>query len=161
MTNSVVEISSQKHLEDVIEMAKAFHTEIGSAIPLEPEQIGKYYEMLRYDLDRDSFNCFIAYKGDEAVGFLVCKLSPYFFSSMVAAYQELWYVRPAFRSTRIAFDLIRAFEDWARLRGAAEIYTGQVTNDPVKGKKVSKVLTKLGYPRVGSYHRMVTISQEG
>lgn len=152
----VREVRTKQEVEDVVTLARIFHAEHWSHLEFDPAVIHKYGDAIRYDFDRLSYNCWIAYDDEKApVGFLVAKCSQYFFSNQLCANQELWFVRPNLRGTRIAFELIKKFEDWAKLLGAVEIYTGQAIPDPEKGKKVSRVLTKLGYPRVGSYHKMI------
>ena len=152
----VEELRSIKHVEDLIPMAEAFFVEMsGPPLVFDPNFIRKYADAIRHDFDRISYNAWVAYKEEEAVGFLVGTASQYFFSAQVSARQELWYVRPAFRGSRIAFDLIRAFQRWGLDIGAVELYTGIVSADAETGKKVSRILTKIGFPRAGTYHRKI------
>lgn len=151
----VLEVRNMEQVEEIVEMAVLFHKEFESKVDFDPDQIRNYGRYLINDFDRDGFNSFVGYSDDIPVGFLVCKISPYFFSKQLMANQELWYVKPEFRGTRISFDLIRAMEDWAILRGVKEIFTGQLSNNPEKGKKISRVLSKIGYPRAGTYHRKI------
>ncbi len=153
----IVEFGSQKHIDDIISMARLFHAENAPHLNFDPAVIQRYADAVKSDFDREDYNAYVAYRGDEAVGFLVCKMCPYFFNNDRMAIQELWYVRPGFRGSRVAFDLIRAFEDWAQLRGAKEVWTGQANDNPNVGKKISRILTKIGYPKVGSYHKKVTV----
>lgn len=155
----VREVRTDAEIDDIIAMARAFHAEYGAPAEFDAECIREYGRAIQNDFDREHYTAFIAYKDEEPVGFIVCVARPYFFSRQIIASQELWYVRPAFRSTRIAFDLIRAFEDWARLRGAIELVTGVMNADVEKSKKVSKVLAKMGYPKFGSYHRRITFGE--
>lgn len=149
----VHEVLSEKDVEDIIEMAVEFHAEVESNVTFDPDVIRSFGRMLRNDYDREDWNAYVAHAEDGTpVGFLVCKMAPYFFSRERAAYQELWYVRKEYRGTRISFDLIRAFEEWGRLRGAVQLFSGQINPEPSVGKKISRVLTRLGYPRVGTYH---------
>lgn len=152
----VREVRTDDEIEDIVLMARAFHAEVGAPAEFEAECIREYGRAIQKDFDREHYTAFIAYLNGDPVGFLVCTARPYFFSRQIIASQELWYVRPAFRGTRIAFDLIRAFEDWARLRGAVELVTGVMNKDADTGKKIGKILTKIGYPRFGSYHRKLT-----
>lgn len=152
----VREVRTKQEVEDVCTLAAIFHAEHWSHLAFDPAVIHRYGDQIRNDYDREVFNAWIAYDAEGTpIGFLVAKCLPYFFSDQKCANQELWFVRPSLRGTRIAFELIKKFEEWAKLQGAVEIYTGQAIPDPEKGKKVSRVLTKLGYPRVGSYHKMI------
>lgn len=153
----VVEFSTQQHIDDIIAMARLFHAEVAPHLNFDGSVIQYYADAVKADFDRENYNAYVAYREDEPIGFLVCKMVPYFFNHDRLAQQELWYVRPGFRGSRVAFDLIRAFEDWAQLRKAVEIWTGQMSENPNVGKKVSRVLTKLGYPRIGTYHRKVVL----
>lgn len=153
---SVEEVRTDKHIEDVIKLAVEFHEETSQHLTFEADQIRRYGRAIQNDFDRESYNAWVAYKNDEPVGFLVATCSEYFFSRQLSARQELWFVKQGHRGSRIAFDLIRAFEDWGRLLGAVELFTGVATGDVPKQRKISRILEKIGYPRVGSYHKRVT-----
>lgn len=144
-------------VEDLIILSRMFHAENAPHLDFDAQKIRDRAEQLFADLDRDNLNVFMAYKDGEPVGFILGWVNTYLFSYQVIAHQELWYVIPAFRGTRIAFRLIKEFEEWARLRGAVEIFTGVASHDAEKNKNVSHVLTRMGYPRVGYYHKKRTV----
>lgn len=105
---------------------------------------------IRHDTERKYVNCFIAYQGSIAVGFIVGVTSPAFHRLGIVAEQKLWYVTKAARGT-VAFQLlIKAFERWARINGATQIFTG--TANLRYSENTSKLLQHLGYARVGSTH---------
>jgi hypothetical protein len=46
------------------------------------------------------------------------------FSDAVAAIEMAWYLRPAYRKAKRAFDMLAGFEAWSRAIGASYIYYG-------------------------------------
>lgn len=150
---TVREVRSVKDIEDVIVLAYKMHEENASHLDFDPSCIRRYYEAIRYDTTRDTYNCFIAIVENKVVGFLVCVATEYFFSRQICARQELWYVDPSYRSARVALALMKEFEEWARLRGAVEIITGvMIVDDLQRAERIGKLLEKIGYPTVGTYH---------
>lgn len=154
--HTVEEVRTNQQIEDIIALAVLFHAETSAHLAFDPECIRAYGRAIQQDFDREHYTAFVAYRDHDPVGFIVCTASHYFFSREVCARQELWYVKPGLRGTRVAFDLIRAFEEWSRLRGAVEIFTGVAAGDIEKQKKTSRILTRIGYPRIGSYHKRIT-----
>lgn len=147
------EVRSNDDIEAVILLAAKMHELNAPHLDFDPTCIRRYYEAIKRDMDRDSYNCFIAYVDNKPAGFLVCIASEYFFSRQICARQELWYVDPLYRNVRVSFELMRAFEEWARLRGAVEIITGvMIVDEPERAEKIGNMLTRMGYPKVGSYH---------
>lgn len=105
---------------------------------------------IRADVDRKYVNAFICYLDGEPVGFLVGVASPCFHRQGIVAEQKLWYVKPKRRATYAAVHLVRAYERWARINGATQIFTG--TANKLLSERTSKLLEKLGYARVGYVH---------
>lgn len=156
MSTKVVEISTDEQCKDVIALGQHMFDEMDTDhLRYDPAVIWANWQWLRKDFDRDQMNVFIAYVDDVAVGFILCKSYPYFFSQQRMAIQELWYVAPAFRSSRVAFKLMQAYEQWARVRGCIEVWTGTAGTAFSQQKKVSRVLWRLGYRLTGFYHKKV------
>lgn len=107
---------------------------------------------IRNDINRENVNCFIAYDGDEAIGFLVGVTSQAFHRKGVVAEQKLCYVSPNKRGSTAAMRLVRAFVGWAKLNGATQIFTGTANNR--YAEKTSKLFEQLGFRRVGYTHVM-------
>lgn len=154
----VVEVRSDRHTEDLIKVAVLMHKETAAPIlDFMPNQIRKFCRQIQGDFDRDYLNGFLCYNGDLPIGFIVCRACQYLFSTQILAYQELVYVKKEFRGTKAFILLIKAFEEWARLRGAVQVFTGVAVFDPAVAKKTSKLLAKMGYPKVGAYHCRNTV----
>ena len=105
---------------------------------------------LRNDPVRNTLNCFIAYFGDEPIGFLVGVASKAFHRQGIVAEQKLCYTMPDKRGSTAALHLFEAFEHWARLNGATQIFTGSANKR--YAERTSKFLQKIGYVCVGSLH---------
>lgn len=144
-------------MEDVLLLGKAFRDESGAHLPFDPDWTRDWLEQVMSDTDRAFVNVFIAYRDDMPAGMLIGFARPYVFSSAICASQELWYVVPKHRSQRTAYMLMRAFEEWARLRGAIEIFTGITAGDAETTSRIAGVLTRMGYPLVGTYHKKRTV----
>lgn len=154
---AVVHELRRENVDDLIILGRMFCNECGPHLVFDEGRVREYCEYVFADLDREHFNIFIAYKDGEPVGALVAYATQYAFSRQILAQQDLWYVIPALRGTRVAFKLIQAFEEWARLRGAVEIFTGVTHGDGTKLKRIGSVLTRMGYPKVGTFHKKRTV----
>lgn len=106
--------------------------------------------LCRMDVERRQMNVFIAYVDDEPIGFLVGVATPAWHRQGIVAEQKLCYVSPDRRGSTAAIRLFKAFERWARERGATQIFTG--TANIRYAERTSKLLEKIGYARVGALH---------
>ncbi len=149
---TVTEISSRKHIDDLVLMGRVLAAENGPHLDFEPEEVIQTCQLILNDVDREMANFFLVYKEDEPVGFIFAVCGKYIFNKQRYAQQELLFIRPAFRGTRAFLMLLRAFEEWARLRGAVEIWTGAAHS-----KSLENILPRIGYPKVGSYHKKRTV----
>lgn len=105
---------------------------------------------IRNDVERTSVNLFIAYEGSKPIGFLVGVASPAFHRPGIVAEQKLCYVTRTARSLVAVKRLVQAYERWARLCGATQIFTGTVNRR--YAERTSKLFEYFGYARVGSLH---------
>lgn len=105
---------------------------------------------MRRDVYRTNWNCFIAYKRDEPVGYILATCSPSLYSKRIVASLELFFVMPKLRGTRVTLMLVEAYERWALSNGASRLFTGTVNKR--YAEKTSHMLEKLGYMRVGALH---------
>jgi len=153
----VTEILTEQHVEDMLRLGLAFRNECAPHLPYDAGWGREWLRTVIEDSDRLFTNVFIAYKGDEPVGFLIGHAQPYAFSPAICAQQELWYVLPPHRGSPCAYKLIKLFEEWARLRGAIEIFTGVALQDSRPVEKITRMLNRLGYPQVGTYHKKRTV----
>lgn len=135
---------------EVIAMAKRFCEISGLDEHVDDEVILETCVRIRQDFERNYLNTFIAYMNGEPIGFIVGVTMPALHRKGVVAEQKLWYVEQSARGSLAAKALIRAYEQWARLNGATQLYTGTAVRQ--LSERTSKLLEKLGYARVGALH---------
>lgn len=148
----VVELITDEHIADVVAMSRVFFAEYNAPITYDKQEVINTCTVIKKDMERDTVNIFLIYREEEPVGFILVSISGYMFSKQRCASQDLLFVRPAYRGTKAFLMLLRAYEEWARLRACVEIWAGSIDNEAF-----ANVLPRIGYPRVGSYHRKRTI----
>lgn len=148
MNYIVTELLTDKHVDDVVAMGKVFAAECGPHLEYSEEEVRNTCQTVLSDVDREYLNIFLVYRDDEPIGMLVAYCGKYFFNKQRYGYQELLYIRPAFRGTKAFLKLLRAYEEWARLRSAVEIFTGTTYT-----RALSDILQKIGYPVMGTIHK--------
>jgi len=94
----------------------------------------------------------IAYAGETPVAMLAGGISTYFFSRKRKAFDHVWFVIPEHRGKRTAVLLLRRFLEWARERGASEVFMG-ITTD-IEPEKTGRLFEKLGFRPVGGNYRL-------
>jgi GNAT superfamily N-acetyltransferase len=94
----------------------------------------------------------IGYDGDKPVAMLAGGMSNYFFSRKLKAYDHVWFVTPEHRGKRTAVILLKKFLEWAKERGASEVFMGVTTN--IAPEKTGRLLEKLGFKHVGGNYRL-------
>jgi len=146
----VDELMRREQDYEILQMAHGFADEVTLDEWIDPETLLMSCVAVRNDPERKHVNAFICYMDDEPVGFLVGVTAPCFHRPAIVAEQKLWYVVPNKRASFAAIYLVRAYEKWARLNGATQIYTGSA-NTPFT-ERTSKLLEHLGYARTGTLH---------
>jgi GNAT superfamily N-acetyltransferase len=107
----------------LLEMAAAAHVEsVQRDLPLNLEKVRACF--LRW-MAADLF--IVAMRDGHPVGFLIGFVSPHWFSDALGAWDRLLYVRPEARGSRAAYALYGAFREWARAKGAADLWPGVST----------------------------------
>ena len=76
---------------------------------------------------------FVAEKGEQIVGGIVCITTKDWFNNQVIAFEQVFYVLPEYRATRAPLMLIDAFISWARHMGASRVQSGTTTGISTKG----------------------------
>lgn len=76
---------------------------------------------------------FVAEKGEQIVGGIVCLTTKDWFNNQVIAFEQVFYVLPEYRATRAPLMLIDAFINWARHMGASRVQSGTTTGISTKG----------------------------
>lgn len=146
----VQELRTQEQILDVYDLAKQFGEDIEPNEPIDFDTVVRTCAMILNDMERQYLNLFVAYDDKEPLGFLLGVTSPCLHRPRVVAEQKLWYVMPTARGGLAAKYLVMAYERWARLNGATQIYTG--TANKLYAERTSKLLKHLGYARVGYLH---------
>lgn len=86
-------------------------------------------------LDYPKTGAFLAYKGNTCIGFIAAVIDSFFFSDYVRAIDLGFYILPAHRGGRAAFDLLRTIEAWAKDQDVSEFYMGHSVGGKVDEMK--------------------------
>ena len=148
----VTELLTDAHVSDIVALGKVFVAENGPHLDYDEEEVKKTCNLVLSDMDREYLNIFLVYRNDEPIGFIYASCGKYLFNKQRYAQQELIFIRPAYRHTRAFLKLIKAFEEWARLRSSVEIWMGSAHS-----KTFGNILPRTGYPVVGTYHKKRTV----
>lgn len=69
----------------------------------------------------------------EIVGGIVCLTTKDWFNNDVIAFEQVFYIKPAYRTSRASFLLLDAFISWSKHMGANRIQCGTTTGINTKG----------------------------
>jgi N-acetylglutamate synthase-like GNAT family acetyltransferase len=83
----------------------------------------------------------------EIVGFICGAFHQQFFTQQKFASDMALYVEPKYRGGSAAFRLVKAFENWAKEKGASHIWLGQSVGQNIDA--TTKFYERLGYDMVG------------
>lgn len=83
----------------------------------------------------------------ELAGALMGCVERYYYSDELQAQLIQWYLRPAYRGTSIAPRLVKAFVEWAKSRGASEVFMG--ISSGVHVHLADRLMRKLGFTHLG------------
>ena len=78
---------------------------------------------------------FLAFDGDQPVGFVSACVVPFFWSDYQRATDLGFYVKPQYRGSSAAPRLLRAIENWARSMGAKQFCMGQSLGGKVEAMR--------------------------
>lgn len=96
--------------------------------------------------------CFlVAFIGSEPVGFLWGYCHPLPWSKSKLAADNILYVVPEYRKTRVAFSLMREWEGWAKSRGAAQVQISIASG--IDEESTVSFYKKMGYSYTGQQFR--------
>src|SRR5262245_32146893 len=118
----VEQLKTQQHATNVVMLGMWHHDEFGAGRKFDKKTLATSVFLGMQDAERRWLNGWIAYDGDEPVGYLVGKINRSFFSQSTYAVQEMWYVVPHYRGSSAALRLLREFERWADERGCERRY---------------------------------------
>jgi GNAT superfamily N-acetyltransferase len=143
---------SLNNLADVLHLGLAMHQE-GAYSTVEFDVQRTAYCIVEMVMKNpDGFGVLGYDKDGKAVAMMAGGVSSYFFSPKRKAYDHVWYVVPEHRGSRTAVLLLKRFVEWARSRGAGEIFVGVTTN--IEPERTGKLLSRLGFKHVGGNYRL-------
>ncbi|PZN78556.1 MAG: hypothetical protein DM484_12815 [Candidatus Methylumidiphilus alinenensis] len=136
-----------KDLDAVLALSAEMHAESRYAVyPFDSEVAREL--AVTYLRDGEKRCCIIAEAGGSPTGLIAGEVAPLVFSRIEVAYDTLFYVKPSRRGRWDSLRLLRAFDGWARSRGAMELTLS--TSSAVSADRTDALLSRLGYAHVGS-----------
>lgn len=147
---TIKELLRQDQDAGLIEMAEAHCSDTGTREEWDFDRCSETCRLYREGLWVGRMVIFIAYLGDEPVGYTIGDVGQALHKKTIIGEQKLLYVVPRLRGTLLAVRLLQRFEQWARDHGATQIFTGTVNE--LYAERTSQFLEKLGHRRVGYLH---------
>lgn len=95
-------------------------------------------------------------EGKLVAGLLGC-VERYYFSDELQAQLVQWYLLPSVRGTSIALRLVKAFVEWAKSRGASEVFMGITSGIHVQ--QTDSMMKKMGFTHLGGNYAVKLKSQ--
>ncbi len=109
----------------------------------------KAAKMVRLMVESDSDNAFVAEDDGEIIGYFLGGVMDEWFSDDLLGFDYSVYVIPSKRNGRAAIALFKAFEAWAKAKGAMSLHVGITTNINVDGCR--RLYHFLGYEDGGIF----------
>jgi GNAT superfamily N-acetyltransferase len=120
---------------------------VSGPISVNAQRVDEALHML-FNLNRGSHVLFVAETADGALaGALLGCVERYYYSDELQAQLIQWFLRPAYRGTSIAVRLVKAFVEWAKLRGASEVFIG--ISSGINLQQTDGLMRKLGFTYLG------------
>jgi len=102
---------------------------------------------LLQSLGRPGMFHLMAFDGMEAVGICMGWVEETFFGPDLVGHQHIFYVTPSHRGRFLGPQMMRAWEEWCRMKGAKELWVSQATG--IASERTAKLFTRLGYRVLG------------
>ena len=99
----------------------------------------------------DAFCAFVAEKEDRIIGLFIGVCQEHWFGNDKVSCDLALFVTKEERGGTAAVRLVKAYEQWARDVGAAEIHIGTSTN--VNSERITKLFEKMGFGNKAFYFR--------
>lgn len=93
----------------------------------------------------------LVHSGSSLAGFLWGHASSLPWSKSILAYDTILYVKPEHRGSKAAYLLMKAWEEWAKSKGAAEVQISIASG--IHEEKSISFFKKLGYSYIGQQFR--------
>ncbi|WP_374349750.1 N-acetyltransferase family protein [Limnohabitans sp.] len=127
-------------------------------ISVNPERVEQALRNL-FDYNPGTHVLFVAETSDgELAGGLLACVSRYYYSEELQAQLIQWYLRKSFRGTSIAPRLVKAFVEWAKARGASEVFMG--ISSGVDVQLTHRMMRRLGFTHLGGNYAVNLKSQK-
>lgn len=145
---SVREFLSKDQIEPMLQMSREYVAECDPDAVFDELAARITLQSILNNKVREYTNCFIAYKYDLPVGFILVSVLHSMYSADKYGNQDWWYVLPQHRGGLATLSLLLAFEKWAKDKGAHTLFTGSRTQLRHAERTIA-TLSKLGYHNVG------------
>lgn len=147
MTTRIREVQPED-FSRLLDMAKAMHAESPELQELTfDESRAAHTIMAVFATHRADYNGWVMLTEGQIVGALFAYCSDTFYSRDLVAGDLVVYVSPEHRGNRAVVKMIRAYEAWARERGAKIIYLGVSTG--TNTERSQRLFERLGYRAIG------------
>ena len=137
-------------VEEIPEMvlgAMMMHAESPHYKDLEFDQHKVAIWIYSYVTDEDKNVWIVRDPRGELVGGMFARISEVFLGPAKIAHEETLYVRPHFRGSTVATELVKTFIDWAQEKGAVRAMIGSTVG--IDDERVASFYGKMGFKRVG------------
>lgn len=133
-------------LPEILILARRMHLESEyRKLAFDPEFIRK---LLENALNQDAYGPFVAFnEAGRAVGFILGHVSQTFFGPDLVASELAFYVSPEARGSSAAIRLMQAYDSWACMQGAKEIFLGITTG--INELKTTELFNRSGFHHAG------------
>lgn len=120
-------------VEAIVQLGK--HLQQSSAYADKGFSEAKAKSVVAMMVDSESDNAFVAEDDQQIIGFFLGGLTYEWFSDDLLGFDYSVYVTPAKRNGRTAIKLFKAFEAWAKAKGAIRMQAGITTNINIEGNR--------------------------
>ena len=154
----IIRQSKPSDVEELVELGARMHEE--SAYAHLPYDAGKVRRLIASSAEEsDTQLVLVAEAEGQVIGMLSGYLTDYFFCDETVACDMALFVEKGHRRGGAAVRLIRGFQDWARRRGAREVYLAVSTGVDID--VTGRFYEKMGFSRVGAVYKQRLDSLEG
>jgi GNAT superfamily N-acetyltransferase len=146
-----IRLMEPKDLPAVIALGSQMHQEsVYSKFDFDENKLGRL--LYNHIINPKTLFAYVGSSKGALTGVFLGSIGEHYFGTDLIASDTLWYVSPQSRGSRVGLQLLRAFENWAKERDAAEIYVG--VSSGLSADKTGTMLQKLGYDVVGGNYKL-------
>ncbi|UYZ82825.1 GNAT family N-acetyltransferase [Entomomonas sp. E2T0] len=120
-------------VETIVELGKQLQQ--SSAYAAKSFSEAKANSVVAMMVDSESDNALVAEEDEQIIGFFLGGLTYEWFSDDLLGFDYSVYVVPEKRNGRAAIKLFKAFEAWAKAKGAVGMQAGITTNINIEGNR--------------------------